>query len=141
MIGRSNWASVVELSKPELVGTMLTLQTALGFTLTLVTPPDAALDRLARLEVSVHAARGRAVPGGLGHGAPARPPRFAPPRQRPALTWLGASVMVSLTGVASGPVRLLRVYVRSTPSFGPANWVRRRSQIDPNRSWRAVEGD
>ncbi len=37
MIGRSNWASVVELSKPELVGTMLTLQTALGFTLTLVT--------------------------------------------------------------------------------------------------------
>lgn len=30
-------ASVVELSKPELVGTMLTLQTALGFTLTLVT--------------------------------------------------------------------------------------------------------
>ena len=30
-------ASVVELSKPELVGTMLTLQTALGFMLTLVT--------------------------------------------------------------------------------------------------------
>ncbi len=30
-------ASVAELSKPELVGTMLTLQTALGFTLTLIT--------------------------------------------------------------------------------------------------------
>ncbi len=62
-MGRSKTASVVEPSKPDLVGTMLTLQTALGFTLTLVTPPDAALDRLARLEVSVHAARGRAVPG------------------------------------------------------------------------------
>ncbi len=37
MIQASNWASVVELSKPDLVGTMLTLQTALGFTLTLVT--------------------------------------------------------------------------------------------------------
>ncbi len=37
VMGRSNWASVVELSKPELVGTLLTLQTALGFTLTLVT--------------------------------------------------------------------------------------------------------
>ena len=36
-MGRSNWASVVELSKPELVGTLLTLQTALGFTWTLVT--------------------------------------------------------------------------------------------------------
>ena len=30
-------ASIAELSRPELVGTMLTLQTALGFTLTLVT--------------------------------------------------------------------------------------------------------
>jgi MFS family permease len=30
-------ASVAELSRPELVGTMLTLQTALGFTLTLIT--------------------------------------------------------------------------------------------------------
>ena len=36
-MGRSNWASVVELSKPELVGTLLTLQTAPGSTLTLVT--------------------------------------------------------------------------------------------------------
>ncbi len=36
-MGRSKWASVVELSKPDLAGTMLTLQTALGFTLTLVT--------------------------------------------------------------------------------------------------------
>ena len=36
-MGRSNWASVVELSKPELADTMLTLQTALGFTLTRVT--------------------------------------------------------------------------------------------------------
>ena len=37
VMGRSNWASVVELSKPELVGTLLTLQTALGVTLKLVT--------------------------------------------------------------------------------------------------------
>ncbi len=36
-MGRSNWASVVELSKPELVGTLRTLQTALGVTLKLVT--------------------------------------------------------------------------------------------------------
>ena len=46
--------------------------------------------------------------------------------------------MESLTGVARGEVRLLRVYVRFTPSFGRANWTRRRSQIDPKLSFRRV---
>ena len=36
-MGRPTWPSVVDLSKPALAGTLLTLQTALGLTSTLVT--------------------------------------------------------------------------------------------------------
>ncbi len=34
---------------------------------------------------------------------------------------------------------MLRVYVRFTPSFGRANWARRRSQIDPKEKFAVPE--
>ena len=68
------------------VGTMLTLQTALGFTLTLATihlmPP--LVEALGWRYAFVPLAIGPAV-GVLGDGAPARPPALRRARRRPAL--------------------------------------------------------
>ena len=80
-------ASVAELSDRAWVGTMLTLQTAMGFTLTLVHhPPDAVPHRRAGLAARLRAAGDRPGVRRLRDGAAARPSAVGGAGRGPALT-------------------------------------------------------
>ena len=80
-------ASIAELSDRAWVGTMLTLQTALGFTLTLRDhSPDAVPHRRVGLALRVRAAGDRSRLRRLRDGAAARPSAVGGARRRAALT-------------------------------------------------------
>jgi len=80
-------ASVAELASRELVGTMLTLQTALGFSLTLITIHLMPLAvELLGWRFAFHAPRHRSLLRSVGHGAAAPPSRCREAGRRSTLT-------------------------------------------------------